>query len=149
MVIMYILGTAWLLYLLYRFYFKPIKTYDNVIYRSSFYRMIGLKKKEKQLYLWAMEEMELSSSEERDLMYVLGLWYSYEHNCSEAVKYFDQAFQGYDKNFSYKKEFHYVIDSYIECEKREKAKEILNFFLERKKFDRKFIKLEKRYSNLL
>ncbi|OCA84021.1 hypothetical protein A8F94_14895 [Bacillus sp. FJAT-27225] len=149
MELIFIFGLGWILFLIYSLYIKPVKTYEHVISRGFFNRVIGLKKKEKQLYLNALQNMSLSENERRDLMFIIGNWYAKNNNWSEAIHYYNNAFQNYNENFHYKKEFHRVIDCYIECNEKEQAKEVLKFFLKRKSFDENYRKLEKEYKDLL
>ncbi|UOO43824.1 hypothetical protein I0292_26625 (plasmid) [Priestia megaterium] len=149
MVLMYLLGSAWFIFLIYRLYFKKIKTLEDIIGRGYYYRLIGLKRKEKELYLDNLKDMKLKEDEKRELIYLLGIWHAQNKSYFDAIDYFDQAFQNYNDNFYYKKEFEYVIDSYIKCKQPKKAQSLLEFFLERKKFDKKFVRLERKYSSLL
>lgn len=149
MELLYILGLGWILFLVYKFYLKPVKTYENVVARGFFNRLIGMKGKEKQVYLNALENISLSENERRDLMFIVGTWYANNNNCSKAIRYYEDDFQDFNENFHYKKEFHKVIDSYIKCNEKEKAKEVLKFFLDRKSFDKNFKQLEKKYNNLV
>lgn len=93
--------------------------------------------------------MELTAGEKTDLRFILGIWFVKNEECVKATSFFDLTFRNYQEVFYYKKEFNLVLDSYLTCRKTDEAKELLYFFLERKKFDQKFTKLEKKYAFLL
>ncbi|MGE8205303.1 hypothetical protein ACQKP0_12120 [Heyndrickxia sp. NPDC080065] len=130
-------------------YFSTVKTYGNVVSRGYFLHIIGLKRKEINLYLSSLEKLQLLPTEKRDLMFIIGLWYTKNNRFSEALYYFEHAFQNFHETFPYKKEFESVVAAYIECNQIEKAREVLKYFLKRKTFDKRFIRLEKKYCNLL
>lgn len=117
--------------------------------RGHFLRLIGKKKKERDTYIWALNNIELKTLEKRDISFMLGIWFIKSKNCSEAITFFDKSFENYHDDFYYKKEFGQILNAYLECDEEEKAKNLLNFFIARKNFDKKFIKLEKKYNFLL
>lgn len=135
-------------FLIYILYIKPIKKYDNLTSRGQFLRIIGMKKREKNLYLKYLENNDFPKHN-RDIEYVLGLWYVKEKLYENATSHFYRAFIGYDKEFYYKKEFNLVIDSFLKSNKEIVAKQILKVFLDQKSFDKKFSILEQKYRNLL
>lgn len=137
-----------LITLIYFLYLKPIKSIGNLMTRGFFYNIIGLKNKERELYLRYINN-DLFRDRRRDIEYVLGLNYAKAKNYEEAVACFKKAFIGYDKPFNYKKEFNVVIDSFLKCNKTEEALSILKIFLKQKVFDKKFLNMEQKYKHLL
>ena len=144
-----VLGFIWISFFIYKWYFKPVKTFGNVISRGFYLGLIGLKRKERDLYLQTLNEMELTPEEKTDLLFILGIWFVKNEECVKGTSFFDLAFHNYEEVFYYKKEFNLVLDSYLTCRKTDEARALLYFFLKRKKFDQKFTKLEKRYAFLL
>lgn len=113
------------------------------------FSLFGLKKKEIGLYQRALTASHFTAVEKRDISFTLGVWYAKAGEWAKATSYFDQSFDGYNADFYYRKEFNYVLDAYLASSQKEKAQEMLRFFLSRKSFDRKFAKLEKKYAFLL
>ncbi|MFC4713004.1 hypothetical protein [Planococcus dechangensis] len=147
--ILTVLGFVWISFFVYKWYFKPVETFGDVISRGFYLSLIGMKKKERDLYLRSLNEMELTPGEKTDLRFILGISFVKNGECVKAISFFDLAFRNYEEVFYYKKEFNLVLDSYLTCKKTDEARELFYFFLERKKFDQKFAKLEKKYSFLL
>lgn len=144
-----VLGFAWISIFIYKWYFKPVKSFENVVSRGFYLSLIGMKKRERDLYLRSLNDVKLTSGEKMDLRYILGVWFVKNGECDRATSFFDSAFCNYQEVFYYKKEFNLVLDAYLTCKKTDEARQLLSFFLERKKFDQKFTKLEKKYAFLL
>ncbi|MRX72126.1 hypothetical protein GJU40_08120 [Bacillus lacus] len=134
---------------IYQFYFKPIRKYSDIINRGFALRIIGRADKEKEVYLKSLRDVRLSDTEQRDVKYVLGLWYARKEDYSNAIQYFDGAFQNFPDDYNYKKEFVTVVDSYIKANCEDEARLRLQSFLSRVSFDKNFKKLERPFKNLL
>jgi uncharacterized protein HemY len=91
-------------------------------------RLLGLKQKEIRLYLKSLDVIPMNEKEKRDLLYTIGIWYIKEKQYETATHYLDRAFQNYNENFAYKREFELVINAYEESGQIEKSKQILRFF---------------------
>jgi tetratricopeptide (TPR) repeat protein len=149
MKIMYIIGLIIFISLIYEIFLKEVKTFNRVILNGLYLRLLGLKQKEIRLYLKSLDVIPMNEKEKRDLLYTIGIWYVKKRQYETATHYLDRAFQNYNENFAYKKEFELVIKAYEESGQIEKSKQILRFFLIRKSFDKRFHRLEIKYHYLL
>lgn len=122
------IGVVFITLIIYWIYFRKIKTYDQVVSRGVFLEILGLKNKGIKLYTDALNRMNLSEKETRNLHYILGIIYARQRCYKKATTYFDRALINYKENFRYKKEFNLVIQSYINSANREGAKEVLLYF---------------------
>ncbi|MCH1626399.1 hypothetical protein [Fredinandcohnia quinoae] len=107
-----------------------------------------MRKKELNLYLAFLENSHFTDRK-RDIEYTIGMFYVKEKEYEKAIIYFKKAFMNYEENYYYNPDFSLIIESYLKCNKIEDAKKALAFFMRQKAFDKRFSKLEKRYSHIL
>lgn len=121
---------------------KPLKTYEDYVYKANSYYYIFLKQK-------AIETMEQAvvqpqfSVEERSSGYIfLGILHSKMKNYRIASDCYHLGFKlVMDKPFDYRSPFKQAIETFIKSGDEDRAKYWLSNLLERQSYDKNFRKL--------
>ncbi|MGE6489151.1 hypothetical protein [Paenisporosarcina sp. NPDC076898] len=121
---------------------KPLKNYEDYVYRAYAYLHIF----QKQKAIATMEQAVIQphfSIEERSSGYIyLGILHSKMKNYQIASDYYHLGFRlVMDKPFSYRSPFKQAIETFIKSGDEERAKYWLSNLLERQSYDKNFRKL--------
>lgn len=120
---------------------KPLKKYEDYVYRANTYESLFLRNKAIQVMNMAIQQ-QFSNEEKSSGLIYLGILYS---NSKEYEKASDSYNQGLEKmkneNFSYSNNFKKAIETFMKNEDKERAEYWLNNLIDRQKYDRKFKKL--------
>ena len=111
---------------------------------------VFLKKAERNVYKFALQHPSLSPAEASSLQINIGLSYTKQRKYKQATEYFDQIFnEQMQQGFVYDPRIKKVIQAYLKSNRKEKAKQILSIMLCNKRKDKRYKKLEKKFSFLL
>jgi pentatricopeptide repeat protein len=116
-------------------FFRSVKNYSQVAKRGLYLRMIGLKEKERRLYEKNLNNFNLSDFERLNIRFLLGEWHFKNKDFRTANGFFDDVFnpENYKSGYIYNKAFNSVIESYIQDNQHQKARELLKEFLKEAK----------------
>jgi lipoprotein NlpI len=120
---------------------KPLKKYEEYVYRANTYESLFLRNKAIQVMNMAIQQ-QFSNEEKSSGLIYLGILYT---NSKEYEKASDSYNQGLEmmknENFSYSNNFKKAIETFIKNEDKERAEYWLNNLIDRQRYDRKFKKL--------
>ncbi|KZR60047.1 hypothetical protein [Pseudobacillus badius] len=111
---------------------------------------VFLKKAERNVYKFALQHPSLSPAEASSLQINIGLSYAKQRKYKQATEYFDRVFhEQIQQGFVYDSSFTKVIQAYLKSNQKERAKQVLSIILCNKGKDKRYKKLEKKFSFLL
>lgn len=120
---------------------KPLKKYEDYVYRAGTYESWFLKKKAIKVMSLATEQ-NFSKEEISSGLIYLGLLYSSSKEYQKASDCFNKALELVEnQNFKYSGNFKKIIQTFIKNEEQQKAQYWLNNLLQRQNYDKNFKKL--------
>lgn len=122
---------------------KPLKRYEDYVYRANTYETYLLRRKAIQ----TMEQAVLQSFSKEELssgFIYLGILYSKIKNYSKASECYHRGLElMINDDFKYSSNFKQAIITFIKSHDKERAEFWLNNLLQRQNYDKKFLKLSK------
>ena len=120
---------------------KPLKNYEDYVYRAGTYESLFLKKKAIQVMSLATEQ-NFSKGEISSGLIYLGLLYSSSKEYQKASYCFDKALELVkDQNFKYSENFKKIIRIFIKNGEQQRAQYWLDNLVQRQKYYKNIKKL--------
>jgi tetratricopeptide (TPR) repeat protein len=140
-----ILAFAYLSWVIFKLFIKPLKTSEDYIKRAIDYEFF-LRNKSKAIIILkkALNLSTLTNLEKANILIEIGILYYKRKQYLVASKYFDRAFELILKEpFLYDNKLIRVLKSYIYSGQKQKAMNLYNNLLERETYDPKFRNIKK------
>lgn len=120
---------------------KPLKKYEDYVYRANTYESFFLRNKAIQVMNMAIQQ-QFSNEEKSSGLIYLGILYSNSKEYEKASESYNQGLEMMKNEiFSYSNNFKKAIETFIKNEDKERAEYWLNNLIDRQRYDRKFKKL--------
>lgn len=120
---------------------KPLKKYEDFVYKANQYDIWFQRNKAIEIMKMAINE-PFNNKEKSSGYFYLGILYSKKKDYRTASDCYNKAFELVnDENFKFHTNFIRAIETFIKNGDQDRAKYWLDNLLERKSYDKKFMKL--------
>jgi tetratricopeptide (TPR) repeat protein len=121
---------------------KPLRKYEDYVYKANTYENLFLRKKAIQILNIAIKQPNFSKEEKSSGFIYLGILYSKIKEYKLASDCYHQGLElMINENFKYHNNFKQAIEAFIKNEDFERAKFWLTNLIQRQSYDKKFKKL--------
>jgi tetratricopeptide (TPR) repeat protein len=121
---------------------KPLRKYEDYLYRANTYQHLRLRNKAIQIMESAITQPNFIKEEIASGLFYLGILYTKDKDYGKAAYCYNRGLELMkDKNFSYSSNFKNVIKTFLKNDDKERAAYWLNNLLERQNYDKKYKRL--------
>ncbi|KAB2331704.1 hypothetical protein [Bacillus mesophilum] len=121
---------------------KPLKKYEDFVYRAHTYDSLFLRNKAIQIMNSAINQPKFNIEEKSSGLIYLGMLYTKAKQYKLASDCYNQGLEiMINENFKYSNNFKHAIETFIKNKDFERAKFWLNNLIQRESYDEKFKKL--------
>lgn len=132
-----------LLIIIYRTYFREIRTYEEYISRSVSYKMIFKKEKANRVLIDALKEKEFSKYEMCGLLTNISENYYLQKDYDNSITYFEKALDLIkDEKFVFNDYYIKMIKCYLDQNQKQKAVDLYDDLALRRSYSDSFKKIE-------